>query len=158
MAKCFCSIVFAANCNSIRGFVRRSVCPFVHWSCDFVRQHVQLATDLNKKIIKNKEQRQYLYHTVEHQRQSHSDLRRSTLDQSRLKSQKPPITNMRCKTDNLFISICLLSINQSINQIWWKTHKIGVSHIVIYLGCYHDHEPMMNFSIYGDHKHFQYFF
>ena len=34
---------------------------------DVAEHYVQLATDLNERITKNEEQRQSLYHTVEHQ-------------------------------------------------------------------------------------------
>ena len=47
IAKCFCIVVLAANCNSIRGFVCWSVCPYVRRSRNFVWRH---KTPIKKKF------------------------------------------------------------------------------------------------------------
>ena len=65
---------------------------------DNVAEHaVQLATEYNELITRDEEQRQYLYVSVNRQRQDRADLRRKTLQPTEVHNSSPAIDCLHLK-------------------------------------------------------------
>ena len=64
---------------------------------DVAEHAVQLATDYNELITRNEEQRQYLYASVNRQRQDRADLRHKTLQPNQVHRSSPAIDRSHLK-------------------------------------------------------------